>query len=655
MSAEHRCRRAAARARRTAVTGLTALAVTAALGLALTPTALGSGGLGYGGPQVTLTALQCAQPGTCAAVGDYYDALGNGQAAAWSQTDGVWAPGIKLQGPSNAADNAFDTLDEGGEVATLACPSSGDCTAGGEYLDRAGNLDGVLFDEHGGRWSAGFEARMPADAFVQRYPSPGAETAAAIISGVACVSVGNCVAIGYYLDNAAGIESAVFLETDGAWSTGTTVEPPAGSPTGSVSDELTAIDCVSDGTCTAAGTYTDTEGNQQGWVVTFDGSATPVTDAQLPMPSGPDTTDTDPTPLIDSISCWDADDCAAVGDYVVDDVVDGSDNPNLEGLLLSESSGDWSAAEATLPSDAEQPTEPEAQTVDLLSVDCTATDTCAAVGYYVDTSDNIQGALIDETSGSWGAAAGMALPDDASSYPGTQFAAPGPVSCAAPGDCAASAVYANNAGNYVPLLAVESSGSWSSVLMQPPANAGVVQELGGLDAVSCPTYGTGTPPIETDDDCTVLGAYEDGGGNFEGFATGEDSGGVWGSPVELQVPAPDAAELRLSLSSVLEPKGRRARIKRIAQARGYAFTYTAVERGTLTIAWHANYRGHGRLIGSVAIHPRGSGNAAAKLRLTAVGRLLLKGSRRVRVSARVAFIPSSGARASATANFTLKQ
>ncbi|MFZ2055830.1 MAG: hypothetical protein WAV54_00270, partial [Acidimicrobiales bacterium] len=105
------------------------------------------------------------------------------------------------------------------------------------------------------------------------------------------------------------------------------------------------------------------------------------TDPEAPLPAG---AGTDPDVVPNSVSCPSAGDCAAVGYYT-------DSSGYHQGLLLTESSGTWTATEAPLPAGAGTPPD-----VSLSSVSCASAGNCAAVGWYADSSSYQQGLLVTE-------------------------------------------------------------------------------------------------------------------------------------------------------------------------------------------------------------------------------------------------------------------
>ncbi|MFZ2057792.1 MAG: hypothetical protein WAV54_10360, partial [Acidimicrobiales bacterium] len=163
--------------------------------------------------------------------------------------------------------------------------------------------------------------------------------------------------------------------TTPSW-TGTEAALPAGASAGF----LNSVSCPSAGDCAAVGNYTDSSG-MQGLLLTESSGTWTHTEAPLPAGAG-----TNPAVSLNSVSCPSASDCAAVGNYT-------DSSYHEQGLLLTESSGTWTATEAPLPAGAGAGF--------LNSVSCPSAGDCAAVGDYRDSSDNDRGLLLTESSGTW--------------------------------------------------------------------------------------------------------------------------------------------------------------------------------------------------------------------------------------------------------------
>src|SRR5271165_488444 len=137
----------------------------------------------------TVNSVSCPSPGDCAAVGSYTDHAGNMQSFVVTEKNGAWQPAQEIAGDLNKGSGAI------AGVASVSCPSAGNCAAGGQYTDSAGHQQAFVVTERNGAWQ------------------PARETAAALDTGgsaavgaVSCPAVSSCTAAGYY--SAAGVMHA---------------------------------------------------------------------------------------------------------------------------------------------------------------------------------------------------------------------------------------------------------------------------------------------------------------------------------------------------------------------------------------------------------------------------------------------------------------
>ena len=128
------------------------------------------------------------------------------------------------------------------------------------------------------------------------------------------------------------------------------------------------------------------------------------------------------------MSCGAANDCGAVGWYVVDP------SGTRHGLLLSERAGKWKAFALALPAKAKAP-----GGVFLTSVSCPARGSCVAVGYY-GSRGKTHGLVVRERGGKWGRAVNAALPTNAAP-PGKSHTFLNSVTCPTPRFCLAGGYY----------------------------------------------------------------------------------------------------------------------------------------------------------------------------------------------------------------------
>lgn len=268
-----------------------------------------------GGPKLQFTggqlsSVSCGSTTECTAVGIYYDGSGNLRGLLISGGGDSWT--------ASAAPLPADGLDQGQggdpkwfDLTSVACPSAGNCTAVGFYQSLSGE-EGLLLGESGGEWTA-TEVQPPRDASTEHLIE---------LDAVACATAGNCAAVGSY-DTPSGTGGLLLTEENGAWSAGA----PAPVPTNTNLATLGTVACASSGSCTTAGFYLDSSSHQHPWSLAKGGSG--WTGAAAPLPpnwgSGSSTT---PGALIDSISCPSASDCVAVGSYP-------DTSGNQQGLLLT--------------------------------------------------------------------------------------------------------------------------------------------------------------------------------------------------------------------------------------------------------------------------------------------------------------------------------
>ena len=108
-------------------------------------------------PIVSLRSVSCPSAGNCGAVGGYRDSSG-GEGMLLTESGGAWAPGIEATLPAGAAASPVVSL------GSVSCPLAGNCSAVGSYIDSAGHRQAVLLTESAGTWVAGLEATLPAGA-----------------------------------------------------------------------------------------------------------------------------------------------------------------------------------------------------------------------------------------------------------------------------------------------------------------------------------------------------------------------------------------------------------------------------------------------------------------------------------------------------------
>jgi hypothetical protein len=217
---------------------------------------------GLNAPQAWVTSVSCASAGNCAAGGSYEDGHGHSLVFVASERNGRWGTAIEIPGTAH--------LNAGGypQVSSVSCPSTGNCAAGGWYLDSSGNRHAFIVSERNGRWGTAIEI-------------PGTR-ARSWVNSVSCGSAGNCAADGGYIDSSGRIWPFVASEQNGRWAA---IEVPgiasllSSIPGHGGNAEVSAMSCLngycqagpmsclSTGYCLAGGYYDDYFGQRQAFVV----------------------------------------------------------------------------------------------------------------------------------------------------------------------------------------------------------------------------------------------------------------------------------------------------------------------------------------------------------------------------------------------------
>jgi Invasin, domain 3/FG-GAP repeat len=159
------------------------------------------------------------------------------------------------------------------------------------------------------------------------------------------------------------------------------------------------------------------------------------------------------------------------------------------------------------------------------------------------------------------------------------------------------------------------------------------------------------------------GSGGSGGSGSGGSGSGGSGSGGSGTPPRPPTPG----QLKSSLSQDLAPSGKDGTLKAILKADGYLFTYKALEGGKLVINWYRVPAGahvtaakkkapKPVLVGDSTARFSKAGKISTRLKLTASGKSLLKRSRKLTLTSKVSFVPTSGKRTttSRTRSFTLK-
>jgi hypothetical protein len=340
------------------------------------------------GDDLVLLSDACTSVGNCYAVGNYFTGANTLESLIVAERNGRWQTGTAAPLPVGATVRGQKSV-----LYNVNCLPAGTCTAVGAYVDSDGDLQAMLLTESGGAWSAVTEASLPSDA--------GTSPAATPIA-LDCVAVGDCTTVGYFRDSHTDSLGVMLSESGGTWSTGTQATLPtnAAPPTSynAQTTVLAALACPDATDCAAGGSYTDANGNTQALLLAETGGVW-GTGQEVALPSNAETTDTDQTAAIDSVSCPTVGNCVAGGGYT--DTAENNDS-----LLVTETAGVWSPGiQVSLPANAGQ-----AQYSAVDGVSCESVGNCTVIGVYDDHSGDTLAYTIKETNGVWAAATAVSPP-----------------------------------------------------------------------------------------------------------------------------------------------------------------------------------------------------------------------------------------------------
>jgi hypothetical protein len=317
-------------------------------------------------PLTALSAVSCASPTSCLAVGSYVDSANDIEGLLITGFGTQWAA-TQAPLPSNAA------TDPGTEPEAVTCTgSTRGCVAVGTY-DTPGSpevVEGLLLTGSGSSWTA-TEAPLPANASTTR---PHAQ-----LQAVRCQSSSSCTVAGSYMTPPSPRGTYGMLVTGSGTSWAAAQAPlPANARQTNPNVWLTADACGGITACTAAGEYDKTGGMSAAMLVTVSGSSLATLQAPLPRTAATK----NPEPYLGAVACESAAACVATGSYQI------RHDRGIRGLLVYGGGSSWTAIQAPVPGHA-------AGSSDVTAVSCAKNaSNCVAVGYYLDNAGNDHGLLL---------------------------------------------------------------------------------------------------------------------------------------------------------------------------------------------------------------------------------------------------------------------
>jgi hypothetical protein len=427
----------------------------------------GTAGLNAG-VSARLSSVSCRTAGNCSAAGYYTDGSGHRQGLVVSQVNGTWGAAIEVPGTAG--------LNKGGsaQVNSVSCGSAGNCSAGGSYTDRMGQVQALVARQVNGKWGTAIE--VPGTAALN---AQGAQ-----IDSVSCRSAGNCSAGGSYTEYKADFslphEAMVVSQVNGKW--GKAIEVPGTAALNAGGGALvTSVSCGSAGNCSAGGSYGNNSIHQQAFVVSQVngkwGTAIEVPGTAALNAGG--------NAQVNSVSCPSAGNCSAAGFYA-----DGSGHQQV--FVVSQIHGIWQPA-TEVPGTAALNI---FGTAGINSVSCGSAGNCSAGGFYADGSNHQQAFVVSQVNGAWGTA--IEVPGTAARNPGGS-AQVSSLSCASAGNCSAAGNYAPSFGHAQVFVVSQVNGTWGTAIEVPGTAALNKGGNARIFSLSCGSAGN----------CSAGGSYAD--------------------------------------------------------------------------------------------------------------------------------------------------
>lgn len=336
---------------------------------------------------VTLSGVACGSVGNCSAVGTYSDAASNQLTFVADEVGGVWQPGKDVLLPANAA-----KANQVSDLHSISCRSPGNCSAVGTYSAASNPLSAtepMSADEVNGVWTSAQEISLPANVGANPY---------ATFNQISCSSVGNCGAVGSYIDANNVTHAITANEVNRTWRSAAPTLLP-GNASIYAGATLSEISCASPGNCSAVGTYNAVGGGVQAFVAS-QSHGTWLRASELTMPAG---AAANPQVMLfgfQGISCFSPGNCATGGQYL-------DKSGNYQGFLTNEIGAKWRpSTELVLPSGATQ----TSHNGGVVALSCSAVGYCSAGAAYIDASGDYQAMIVNEVANMWRPGVRIELP-----------------------------------------------------------------------------------------------------------------------------------------------------------------------------------------------------------------------------------------------------
>ena len=297
---------------------------------------------------VEVSALACASPGNCSAGGTNSNGgttttKGLDGTFVVNEVNGRWHKPIIVPGKF--------TFTYDGRVQSVACPTAGNCTAGGWYLDGADQYQAFVASEVNGTWHN--YIKVPGT-----YPN----FYGAMIASLSCPKPGYCTVAGNHGYATAFLAS----EANGRWHTARSV--PGLASFHETGEQVTALSCTWPGECSAGGWYDDRNKQTRAFVVN---EVNGHWHNAISVP-GLRNFDHSGTGQVNVLSCARPGDCSAGGLHYR--------APFAQGFVVNEVNGTWHNA-IEVPGISALSRSGSSQ---VTALSCARPGHCSAGGYYAD-------------------------------------------------------------------------------------------------------------------------------------------------------------------------------------------------------------------------------------------------------------------------------
>ena len=337
-------------------------------------------GVEGGSDLAQLNGVSCPTTGNCVAVGMFTGAVGS-SAMSVQSVAGVWGTAV----PTNFAPGS-ENATPSSSFASVDCPTPGNCTAAGEFVNAAGDDQAMTDSSTNGSWSNAVPMNLTG--------SVQSATPASFFTSVSCAKVGDCAAAGQFIAASGGLEPMVESSTNGTWSnavpgTLTAYGSTSSNPVTVANEQRTTsvtVSCGGVGTCMVVGTFTGELYNQAfTWAQSAGTWAAASTVTTVAAGSSP-TSDNGYT----GVSCPTVNYCLAVGSFMGSQTTE----PMTDAYTVSNGVGTWANAVPVSASFT------NGSFASFYGVSCPSVGNCAAVGAVRASATNVS--MIESLSTTYG-------------------------------------------------------------------------------------------------------------------------------------------------------------------------------------------------------------------------------------------------------------